>query len=207
MSLGKLIVIDGMDGCGKGTQIRLLQEKLGVGGQFIFTREPGGTSYAERIRELILHDAAKNSSPLTQFLLFWASRSDHLDMINRKLAEGKHVISDRFDSSSHAFQIHGGEMHALVPAFNLFRQMLMSHIDTTYIILDLSPEIAYSRMQADAARTQTHFDIRPREYHERVRRGFQDFGEYAHCIYIDADRSPEVIHSEILKRVQEICRI
>src|SRR3989344_7639591 len=104
MQKGKFIVIDGIDGSGKGTQVKLLKRALGK--NTIFTHEPGGTPKAEAIRKLLLERKKEFSTPLADFLLFWAARADHVEkVILPALRAGKNVITDRFDSSTLAFQI------------------------------------------------------------------------------------------------------
>lgn len=210
MSQGKLIVIDGMDGSGKGTQIELLKEKL-RGHDVVFTREPGGTQKAEEIRELLL--SGKNSSnPLADSLLFWASRALHIEqMIRPDLGKGIDIISDRFDSSTLAFQIYGEERHELIELFLFCRKLVMEDLIPHYIFLDLLAVVAYKRRMADVEQEKSKFDIKPLDYHKRVREGFRTFppeGAVQSPVHIvDADRSPEEIHQDMWKIVSEILEL
>ncbi|MDO8562131.1 MAG: dTMP kinase, partial [bacterium] len=105
MARGKFIVIDGIDGSGKGKQVELLKRTLGK--NVIFTHEPGGTPKAEKIRKLLLERTEETPAPLADFLLFWAARADHVEkVILPALRAGKTVITDRFDSSTFAFQVY-----------------------------------------------------------------------------------------------------
>ncbi|MDP2650293.1 MAG: dTMP kinase, partial [bacterium] len=97
---GTFIVIDGGEGSGTTTVAKAVVEHFGWGA--VYTREPGGSPYAEKIRDLVLSDEAKHSDAETQFALFWAARRDHLKhSVIPALADGKIVISDRFDSSTY----------------------------------------------------------------------------------------------------------
>ena len=127
-------MIDGADGCGKTTVISYL--KSVYQNNFLFTREPGGSPFAEKIREVILSPDAKEASGLTQFGLFWAARADHLEKkIRPAIESGINVVSDRFDSSSYAFQIHGQEMASLERIFMQMRQICLG--ETVKELFDL----------------------------------------------------------------------
>lgn len=203
---GKFIVIDGLDGCGKGTQMKLLEEKLLVFGNVILTREPGGTPYAEEIRSLVLGGSAKDTSALTQFFLFLAARSDHMEKkVIPALLAGTHVISDRGDSSTWAFQIYGGENMSLRKRFLQTRKWVFgSYEPDLYIVLDLAPEMAFERTRNDTVRERTHFDNQAVDFHTRVRSGFLEFNKLFPVRIIDASRSKEEIHEDIFKSVQEV---
>lgn len=205
-SRGKFIVIDGVDGSGKGTQIKLLQEKL-KGHRVIFTREPGGTPKAEEIRTIILDKDGPPSNPLCDFFLLWAARASHIaDTIEPARVAGTHAISDRFDSSTMAFQLFGEDRYAALQSlFNAIRTEI-AYVPDRYIFLDLPAEVAYERRLKDVAQTKSKFDVRPIEYHERVRKGFQWFAwTYAlkTTTMIDANRPIEEVHADIWKIVSE----
>src|SRR5579864_4280814 len=107
MEKGKFIVLEGGEGAGKSTQLRVIKEILGD--DIVITREPGGSPYAEEIRNVILKSTnAGQADAKTHFALFWAARADHMkNTVLPALNAGKHVISDRFDSSTFAYQIYG----------------------------------------------------------------------------------------------------
>ncbi|MFA5744742.1 MAG: dTMP kinase [Candidatus Paceibacterota bacterium] len=199
---GKHIIVDGLDGCGKGTQMGLLREKFGS--SVVFTREPGGTPLAEEIRKILLdNQLAGRSTALNNFLLFWAAREDLLQqLIVPSLREGKCVFSDRGDSSTFAFQLCGEEHEELLGAFLFMRKLVFEspgrRSPDLYVILDLPAEEAYRRMSRDTERTKNHFDDRELEYHKRVRGGFRRFASYAPVEFVDATRSPEEIHRSVL---------
>lgn len=197
---GKFIVIDGMDGSGKGTQIKLLKEKL-EGHSVLFTREPGGTPKAEEIREMLLRQGGPVSNPVSDFFLFWASRGSHVeDFVAPSLQAGIHVISDRYDSSTFAFQLWGERHHDqwLASMFDAVRSALpKSYIPDAYIFLDLPPEVAFERRSKDAAQEKSRFDVRPLSYHQNVRAGFHEFKNRYGAHLVDAHQSPEQVHAAL----------
>ncbi|HEY8463807.1 MAG TPA: dTMP kinase, partial [Bacillota bacterium] len=109
MTEGYFITLEGPDGSGKSTQARLLAEYLQKSGrEIILTREPGGTPLAEEIRKLILTPTAETLEPMTEILLYTASRAQHVArIIKPALAAGKVVICERFIDSSLAYQGYG----------------------------------------------------------------------------------------------------
>jgi dTMP kinase len=204
--MSKYVIIDGMDGSGKGTQMALLRRVFPP--TTVFTREPGGTPFAEEIRSMLLDTSrCGSSSPLNNFLLFWAAREEHLfKLVAPSLAEGKHVVSDRGDSSTFAFQIHGEQHMDLLPLFAILRETIFHgrRKPDLYIIFDLPAEVARERATRDTKGEKNHFDERYLEYYERVRRGFQNFASQAPVALIDASRSPEEVHTSVLEQLAKL---
>lgn len=203
MNNAKYVVLDGMDGSGKGTQIKLLEKTFGD--LAIFTREPGGTPFAEEIRKLVRDNLlAGKSTALNNFLLFWAAREElQHNLVGPALEAGKHVFSDRGDSSTYAFQLCGEEHEELFPAFMYMRELVFAPSKSRrspdlYIVFDLPAEVARERALQDATREQTHFDVRDVEYYGRVRDGFRRFAKYAPVKVIDATKTPKEVHRSVL---------
>lgn len=194
MTRGKFIVIDGADGCGKTTIISHLKTIYPLE-PFVYTREPGGSPFAETIRQVILSPEAKEASGLTQFGLFWAARADHLQQtIEPALAAGKHVISDRFDSSSYAFQIYGQETPELEDMFLRMRRLYLGQtLPDLYIILDVNPHIGASRTSQRGKSNINHFDERDASFHRRIRQAFRNLPpEFPRVIISSHDPVAEV---------------
>lgn len=198
----KYIVFDGMDGSGKGTQMGFLKEKFGS--SVVFTREPGGTPFAEEIRKVVRDNPlAGKSTALNNFLLFWAAREElQQNLIMPALQSGKHVFSDRGDSSTFAFQLYGEWQQTLTNAFMLIRKLVFKdsgrQSPDLYVVFDLPAEVARERVMLDISREANHFDIHELEYYERVREGFRIFARYFPTEFIDAVRTPEEIHKSVL---------
>jgi dTMP kinase len=203
---GKFIVIDGMDGSGKGTQLKMLKERL-ASQPVLLTREPGGSPLGEEIREMLLRQEGNPRNPVADFFLFFASRGSHVeDTVEPARAEGTHVLCDRYDSSTYAFQIFGEERVELKDLFEAVRKNLdhSKYHPDLYIILDLPGEEAYARRSKDVAQEKSGFDLKPLEYHERTREGFKEFGtKYGPVAFVDASRTPEAIHEDVWKIVSQ----
>lgn len=213
---GKFIVIDGMDGSGKGTQLKLLQEAL-KGLPVHYTREPGGTGSdtAEFLRKVILEADSDelrayniNSVPLCDFFLFWASRAQHVEeVVEPKRKQGIHVISDRYDSSTLAFQIYGEQKDFRHLFQDVRRQVPPYFWPEAYIILDLPAEVAYERRRKDDEQKKTRFDLKPLEYHQEVRRGFGALqrvigGSYSKGYLVDANRPVPDVFANVINLVR-----
>jgi len=203
MEKAKYVVFDGMDGCGKGTQMKYLEKELAD--RVVFTREPGGPPLAEEIRKIARDNSLTGeSTALFQLLLFWAAREESMHkLVMPALESGKHVFSDRGDSSTYAFQLHGEEHLELFGVYSHLRQMVFAgHIGRRqpdlYVIFDLPAEVALERASQDATREQNHFDKRDIGYYERVRDGFRRFAEYVPAMLIDATRTPEEVHRSVM---------
>ncbi|MDO8231885.1 MAG: dTMP kinase [bacterium] len=205
MRNAKYIVIDGMDGCGKGTQVALLKQVLDSGAM-VHTREPGGTALAEDLRSMILGNLeVAKSTPFNNLLLFFAAREDHLHrLVSPVLKSGRHVFSDRGDSSTFAFQICGEENHCLMDVFCILREQVFlspgRRCPDLYVILDLPAGVARKRVMKDRRREVTHFDARDLGYYKRVRKGFREFASFvsASVVFVDATKSPQEVHRLVL---------
>ena len=149
MAIGKFITFEGGEGSGKSTQAQLLAARLrGRGSDTVLTREPGGSPFAEQVRALILDPATAPHSALSEALLFYAARSDHLDAaIRPALAAGRWVICDRFSDSTRAYQGSLGNVSASV--LNAMQRVTIGDLkpDLT-IILDIPVEVGQRRAAA-----------------------------------------------------------
>lgn len=170
------IAIEGGEGAGKSTLIQAIKEALG--NKVITTREPGGSPFAEVIRDVALkHEKARQASPESMICLMFAARFDHVrNTVVPGLNAGNHVITDRFDSSSYAYQIFAQENRGLE---DLFWQ-LRSHVPRTpdlYIYADVDVEEGLRRVRArnKVSSDGNHFDDRELAFHYRLREGYKSF--------------------------------
>lgn len=200
MKKGIFIVIDGGEGSGKSTMLKEIRSLLP---EILFTREPGGNVFAEEIRSLILGDSAKDADEKTLFNLFWASRSEHVEKTIRPvLQKGQAVISDRFDSTTFAYQIVGKGRRELEPLFwELRRVILKDNTPDLYIFFDIDPAIGKERKRKGNA-DWNHLDLREESFYDNVRNGFAEFSKHVPSAYIDASQSKEVVLREFVKTVQ-----
>ena len=193
---GKFIVLDGPDGCGKSTQVKLLGKYLEDNGYVVVEAyDPGGTNIGEQIRSLLKYDAKGKMDVHTETMLFMASRAQLVgEVINPALEKGEIVICDRFVSSTCAYQGAGG--YSTKNVIELARFAIEQTWPDLTIILDLDIEkgrerTGHQRRQRtknnhrDAGQnflfpdvTADRFDSRTLEYHRKVRKGFLELVDY-----------------------------
>lgn len=198
----KYIVIDGLDGSGKGGLIQSIR-KSPAGQKFAYLKEPGGTNLAKRLGEIVFFETV---DPCTAMLLFLASRRETRNVVQLYLEQGTHVISDRSDSSTFAFQIRGRERKDLEESFWLTSK-LMAPYPSLYIFLDLPAEVAQERIKqrGEMGGEVSKFDSEALDFHNRVRKGFHEFSELCGrpCRFVDASRSREEVAEEVLRIISE----
>lgn len=198
---GKFIVLEGGEGAGKSSQLKDLKEIYGD--KIIITREPGGTPYAEEIRNVILKsEHAGQADAKTHFALFWAGRADHLkNKIIPALERGIHVITDRFDSSTFAYQLYGQEAKELEDFFWQMRDFYLNDIKPDlYIYMDVSAEEGLRRKGMQSQDEINHFDERKVDFHNRMREGFMEFFKKVPSKIVDANVSKR----EVRERLEEV---
>lgn len=205
MARGRFITLEGGEGVGKSTQIRRLAQSLGAQSiTVVTTREPGGAPGAERIRDLLIEGATDRWDAVTEALLHFAARREHLvRTVWPALARGAWVISDRFADSTMAYQGYGaGLERAAIDA--LYAQVVGDfHPDLT-LILDMPVEEGLARA---AARSEggTRYERMDVDFHRRLREGFLDIArrEPARCVIIDAAQPIDAVAQAILDVVRE----
>jgi dTMP kinase len=197
------ISFEGIDGCGKSTQAKLLAAHFSTEDQEIVrTREPGGSPGAEAIRELLLTGATDKWSAETELLLFTAARRDHLEKtINPALATGQMVICDRFADSTRVYQgATRGDLRAKVD--QLHEAMIGREPDLT-LIIDVDPKIALARGLARNS-GEDRFEDFGLEFQEKLRAGFLKLvQEYQlRCHLVDGNRPAEAVFADVLALAQ-----
>ena len=202
---GKFIILEGGEGAGKSSQLKDLKEIYGD--RIIVTREPGGTPYAEEIRHVILKsEHAGQADAKTHFALFWAGRADYLkNKIIPALEAGIHVISDRFDSSTSAYQIYGQEAKELEEFFWQMRDFYLNDIKPdVYIYLDVSAEEGLKRKSLGSQDEINHFDQRQVDFHNRMRNGFVESFKKVPSIIVNANPSKEEVKRALVENIDRI---
>lgn len=198
MTQGHFISFEGGEGAGKSTQIRRLAERLQAAGyDVVVTREPGGSPGAEAIRELLVNGAADRWSPVTETLLMYAARRDHVERVIRPaLARGAVVLCDRFADSTRAYQGAGGDAPATLIA-SLEDHVLGGTVPNLTLILDLPAEVGLTR--AEARGGAARFESKGPEFHRRLRAGYLEIArvEPERCVVIDADAEPDAVTAAI----------
>ncbi|MDX2113569.1 MAG: dTMP kinase [Alphaproteobacteria bacterium] len=196
---GQFITLEGGEGCGKTTQIKLLAEALAAAGRSItITREPGGSAGAEKIRELLVTGEADRWDSLTETLLFYAARTDHLARTVRPaLAQGNIVICDRFSDSTRVYQGIGKGVSSQF--IDTLRTLTLGNFAPSLtLILDVSPETGLARASARRG-SEMRFEQLSLDFHQRVREGFLAIAraEPARCVLVDASKTVEEVAAEI----------
>ncbi len=202
------IAIEGGDGSGKSTIIQKIKEKLGD--DVVITREPGGSPYAEAIRTLALkNEHAGQADHKTMMCLMFAARYDHIkNVIIPAITSGKHVITDRFDASTFAYQIHaqkgGAELEKLF-------WTLRDNLDITpdwYLYADVETKEGLERVKTRNGTNldSNHFDEQDLAFHNRLRTGYEVFfkSDGVKSIRIDANKDLENVHEQVSRIINSL---
>ena len=202
---GKFISFEGIDGCGKSTQAKILSEELtAYGHKILLTREPGGSDGAEEIRNLLLTGNTDRWSAETEILLFTAARRDHLERtILPALENGLAVICDRFSDSTRVYQgVTRGDLRDLVD--QLDSAMIPRQPDIT-VLIDLDPNISLARA-IERSNNEARFEDFGVEMQIKLRKGFLSLAhEFPNrFMVIDGNRTEVEVAENISKRLHEI---
>jgi dTMP kinase len=202
---GKFITLEGGEGAGKSTQARLLAEWLGQKGLSVaLTREPGGTPSAEDIRNLLVTGAVGRWDSLTETLLHYAARREHMArLILPTLDAGQWIICDRFIDSTTAYQGYGQGIDLGVIA-RLRETVLGAFAPDLTLILDVAPETRRARTAARPG-NEDRYERMNEAFHDRVRAGFHAIAaaEPERCAVIAADQGIEAVSAAIKAAIAE----
>jgi dTMP kinase len=177
--VGKFITLEGGEGVGKTTNLRYIQERIEAAGiELVVTREPGGTEFAEKIRELLLTPSDETVCEMSELLLVFAARAQHLEqLIKPALAAGKWVLCDRFIDATHAYQGGGRQMNQQI--INTLESMVLGSLQSDLtLLLDLPVEVGMARARARAALDR--FEQEKVEFFERVRTRYLERAATSH---------------------------
>ena len=204
MSRGRFITFEGGEGAGKSTQARRLAERLkGLGHEVVLTREPGGSPGAEALRALLVEGEPDRWSPLSETLLMYAARADHLERtIRPALAAGAWVICDRFLDSTRAYQgAGGGAPVSLIDG--LERAVVGAERPNLTLVFDLPVEAGLARAGARAG-GEARFERKGSEFHQRLRNAFLELArrEPDRCVVVDAMPAPETVAQAVWAAVE-----
>ncbi|MDB9924616.1 dTMP kinase [Planktomarina sp.] len=203
MTQANFVSFEGIDGCGKSTQAKLLnQHFVDQGKDVIFSREPGGSPGAETIRALLLTGNTDKWSAETELLLFTAARRDHLETtIEPALASGKMVICDRFADSTRIYQ--GATRGDLRSKVDLLHTTMIGREPDITIIIDVEPEVALKRGLARNS-GEDRFEDFGLEFQENLRDGFLKLAEEYpfRCHLVNGNRPTEEVFKDVLVLAQ-----
>jgi dTMP kinase len=212
---GKFITFEGLDGCGKSTQMEKLASVLRAHGlPVVVTREPGGTLTGEKIRRLLLDTATAGLSPLAELALMFASRAQHIaEVIQPAMTHGSIVLCDRFTDSTEAYQ-GGGRKLGSQPVLSLHRILCGDLQPDLTVLMDsdvaASVERARRRNKADAARNgrgkgdENRFEQESRAFFGRVRHAYLVMAarESQRVVLVDARGTAGQTHTKIVEIVR-----
>ena len=200
---GMFISLEGVEGCGKSTQAKLLAEYVaGLGYSVTPTHEPGGTPIAEQIRGILLDSQNRDMADITELLLYLASRGQHVtQLIRPALAEGKVVICQRFSDATLAYQgyARGFDLNLLKQMNEMATGGLEPNLT---LLLDLAAADGLSRKQRE---DWDRLESESVSFHNKVRKAYLDIARQwpERIQVIDANESVEKVHLSIKKCVDQ----
>ena len=207
MDSGKLITFEGLDGCGKSTQLEKATDWLNAQGYSVLkTRQPGGTIIGQQIRSILLNPKHEELQPESELLLYLADRIQHLqELILPAKTAGKIVLCDRFHDSTVAYQGYGRGLN-LNSIESIFAHCIKPYAPDLTILLNISPETVASRLE----RRQEHaekdrLDLESLSFFKRVAQGFQELAatEPDRFICINGEQDIKDIHLQIVNILQQ----
>jgi dTMP kinase len=211
---GKLVVLEGGEGCGKTTQLKRLEAWFEKASDLPFTalkttREPGGSQLCQKIRQVLLTpDRDEEMQNRTELLLYAADRAQHVDAWLRPwLAEGSLVLCDRYTASTVAYQGYGrGLDRQLIATLN---QIASGGLEADLTLwLDLDPEIGLARAQARG--TRDRIEQADLNFHQNVRSGFAALHDAQkqtnpdRFIRIDASQSMDLVEQDLIQAIERV---
>jgi dTMP kinase len=205
---GLFLSFEGGEAAGKSVQAARLSESLGAGRRdVLLTREPGGTPFAERIRDVLLHAREVDLTPEAQALLFSAARAQHTrDVIRPALAAGKVVIADRYFDSTLAYQGYGlgADLDGLRA---MTRFAVGALVPQRTFLIDVPVAVTLSRLAARSGTARwDRFQGDDRAFYERVRDGYLRLAaaEPGRFVVVDGDRPEETVAADIRRQVDQL---
>lgn len=199
---GKFITFEGIDGCGKTTQVKAVVEALkNDGHSVVSTREPGGTALGAKLRDILLDLEDDDMDPGCELLLYSADRAQHLhSVIEPALAEGRCVVSDRYYDSTMAYQAVG------IPNRSYFRQMIegfclsviRNRVPDLTILISIEPHVAMARIQAGSMFDR--FDAQDAEFFGKVHASYHSLAERypERIVAVNGNQRAEALTEEIM---------
>lgn len=209
---GKFITFEGLDGCGKSTQLGKLAEVLRREGiEVVITREPGGTPIGEKIRAVLLDSRTQGLTPLAELALMFASRAQQIEQVIQPAVEsGKWVLCDRFTDSSEAYQ--GGGRQLGTEAVLALHRVLCGNLQPDLTILmdsDVGASVARARRRNKVATDnsqadENRFEKESRAFFTRVHEKYLEIAdrEPQRVVVVDSRKSAESTHPQIVEAVR-----
>lgn len=208
---GCFITFEGGEGCGKSTQLALLEKYLKNNGRDVLTtKEPGGTELGLELRKMLVTGDKDKMDAVAEALLYYADRRIHMTQkVWPALAENKWVLSDRFADSTVAYQYYGYQKKVDKSLLdNLYQIAVGDFKPDLTIIFDLDVEVGLARSYAKASlmkEKETRHESRGIEFHKLLRQGFLEIAkqEPERCVVLKADKSIEELHQDVIRTINE----
>lgn len=197
------ITFEGIDFCGKSTQVELLRKYLIDRNKIVeLIREPGGTKISEMIRSILLDKIHGNMSNETEFLLFSSSRAQLVrEKIRPYLMKGYYVISDRFHDSSTAYQGFGRGL-SIDAIMNIHNLAIGETVPDITFFIDISVEEAENRKRQKLHHELDRIEVSEKAFFEKVRNGYLYLSKDKRFRRIDGTKSVQDIHNQIVKEIE-----
>lgn len=208
---GRFITFEGGEGCGKSTQLRLLQEYLKTRGiDVVSTKEPGGTDVGLELRHILVTGDKDKMDAIAEALLYYADRRIHMTKkVWPALARGQWVLSDRFADSTMAYQYYGYNKKVEKDVLDNLYQLAVGNFqpDLT-VIFDIDVEIGLARSYAKASgmsEKELRHESRGTAFHNNLRQGFLEIAHQnpQRCVVLDANKSIESLHQDVVALINE----
>ena len=211
MQSGKLITFEGLDGCGKSTQLEKTKKWLNLQGyEVLKTQQPGGTKIGKQIRNILLNPEHNELHPESELLLYLSDRIQHLtEKIIPAKAEGKMVLCDRFHDSTVAYQGYGRGLN-LKSIESIITYSIKSYTPDLTFLLTISPTTVVNRLdQRKEQSAKDRLDIESSKFFERTAKGYQELAsaEPERFVCLDGEQEIEVIHQQIIFELGDRFRI
>ena len=211
MHSGRLITFEGLDGCGKTTQLEKAKEWLTEQGYDVLkTRQPGGTKIGRKIRSILLDPEHEELQPESELLLYLSDRIQHIqETIIPAKATGKIVLCDRFHDSTVAYQGYGRGLN-LNSIESVVAHCIKPYDPDLTILLNISPETVHLRLeQREEYAEKDRLDLESLNFFKKTAQGFQVLAatEAIRYVCLDGEQDIEVIHQEIVAVLKERFRL
>ena len=208
MQRGFIVEIEGINGSGKTTLTKQLYDDLKLKGYPVeLVREPGGSSVAEKIRDIAVDNSLGSLSELSGLFLYMASRSQLIyDKVEKYLSDGKIIIYDRYEDSTRVYQGVLANI-GIMTVDSMLKTFFSEYKPKVTILLDVEPTLGVKRANKDGVAINK-YDKKPLEFYEKAREAYMSIFEERiktdeHCYILDSNRDKSIVYEELLSIVEK----